>query len=261
MDNSDLRRVTRAQLTWLGVQRNKPWLFAGTFFVLLGLAWTAMPFGMYHRDAGIVESGARAEAIVGDLNWQGDGDGGYEGDVEYTFSTASGEAVTGREHDISRETFDRLSSGDVVIVAYGPEKPSDNFPLDPDKGVIGGFWKLGTAALFSAFGLIPVIFGGLILWGLFLRLPGQWAELLVHGQTTDGVIVHHRQHDDSGLGDRVMLGYSFAGRFGAQRIDETQYVSAALAAEWPVGASGQVRFDPRSNESLWLGRGDLTFLC
>lgn len=260
MIDRDLRRISRLSLLALAVRRRWGWLLGAVFFGLVGSLFVAVPWGMLARDARIDAEGARGRGEIQILTTESDGDGGTDYVIQYTVVLPRGGAVRGRG-EARRDDWKTLRVGDEIAVHYDPAAPDINFPADA-RYSLGRVRTPGFAVLMSACGLPFVILGGLVAWGLLIRLPGAWHRLLTYGMTTDGHVVaveRHRDSDGDATGEWT-LRYIFRDRFGTEQEGKTEPGPEALFADWAEGDAGLVQVDRRdAATSVWLGRGDLAF--
>lgn len=256
----DLRRTSRLSLVLLALRRRWGWLLGATVAGLVGGVFVVAPWGMLARDARIDAEGIRGTGTVQILERESDGDGGTDYVIRYTVALPSGGAVWGRG-TASRDDWRALRVGDELAVRYDAAGPRDNFPADA-RYSLGRVRTPGFAAMISACGLPFVIVGGLIGWGLLVRLPAAWHRLLAHGTTAEGCVTGLEQNVDSD-GEHApewRLRYAFHDRFGREQTGETEWGPRALLAGWAEGDAGLVQADPREpGDNVWLGRGDLAF--
>lgn len=225
-----------------------------------GGLFTVAPWGMLARDARVDAQGLRGQGEIQILTTQHDAEDGTDFVIKYTLVVPSGGAVWGRGV-ATREDWQALAVGDPIAVHYDPADPATNFPADA-RYSLGRVRTPGYAAVMSSCGLPLVILGGLITWGLLVRLPGVWHRLLAAGHSAEGTVTAIEQQRDSD-GDPMpewALRYTFRDRFGEVREGETECGPRALFDGWADGDAGIVQFDPRDPDtSVWLGRGDLAF--
>lgn len=252
----ELARLSRLRLTLVAVRRRWGWLGLAAVLLVFGGGFAVAPWAMLARDAGVEHEGERAPATVAALLVEEDADGDAEYAVLYEFEASPGRRVAGRSV-ATAEAFGALGEGDQIEVAFDPADPRQSFPLDPDLSA-GRVRTPGAALLFSAFGLPFVAFGGLIAWGLLVRLPAAWARLLADGHAADGTVVEVEVGAKNPRETR--LRYHFVDRFGTLREAETEWVPPEVTAGWREGDTGAVRYGRRDpDESIWLGAGDLAF--
>lgn len=260
MISRDLRRTSRLALTRLALRRRRGWLLGALALVAVGGFVAATPWNMLARDAAVDAHGVQADGEVQILTTESDGDGGTDHVVRYTVVLPSGGAVWGRGV-ADRSDWRALAVGDAIAVRYDPARPETNFPADP-RYSLGRVRTPEYAAVISACGLPFLILGGLIGWGLLVRLPGAWHRLLAHGTTAPARVVAVEQNTDAD-GDATpewRLRYTFPDRFGAIHDGETEWGPRALVGAWAAGDAGLAQVDPRDpSDSVWLGRGDLAF--
>lgn len=256
----DLRRTSRLTLARLALRRRWGWLLGAAVLLAVGAFVAAVPWNMLARDARIDAEGARADGEIQILTTAVDAEDRTDYVVKYTVVLPSGGAVWGRGV-ATKEDWRALRVGDVLAVRYDPAHPETNFPADP-RYSLGRVRTPGYAAMISACGLPFLILGGLIVWGLVVRLPAAWHRLLARGASADGTVVAVEPQTDAD-GDPMpewRLRYAFRDRFGTEREGETESGPRSLVDGWAAGDAGTVQFDPRDPEaSVWLGKGDLAF--
>lgn len=226
----------------------------------VGGLFGALPWTMLARDARVDAGGERGQGEIQILRTESDGDGATDHVILYTIVLPSGAAVWGRGV-ASRSDWQALAVGDAIAVRYDSAEPNTNFPADP-RYSLGRVRTPGYAAMISACGLPFAVLGGLIGWGLLVRLPGVWHRLLASGHSADGTVVAVEQNRsaDGDVMPEWRLRYTFPGRFDDARDGETEWGPRALVDGWAEGDTGLVRYDPRDPDtSVWLGRGDLSF--
>ena len=251
-------RTDRLSLTVLALRRRFGWLTLGAVLFAGGAAFAAMPWGMYARDSRIARDGVYTDAAISDLTVDTDDDGGAEYQADYVFLLPSGERAHDRIHSLTRSEYEALEVGDRIRVVYDPARPSDGFPVDNGFKAEGGLQTIGAALLFSIPGALFAAFGSLFLWGLLLRLPASWGRLLQEGRSAEGVVSRVELGDENA--SQARLHYQFEDRFGTVHTGETEWGPRQLVADWSEGDAGQVRYGRRdAADSVWLGRGDLTF--
>ena len=244
----------RTRLTLLALRRHPGWLAVGGLLVALGSLSVVMPWAAYARDARIEREGVETTAAVMRHGTAADADGSVEHRIYYAFTLPDGTTQEDQEA-VTREGSESLALGDSIRVLYDPARPSDSFPLGNGEEIDGGPRSVGGAVLFAAFGVAFVGLGGLFLWGLLVRGPGTWSRLLQHGHETEGRVVQVEAD-----GARARLHYAFRDREGAEHSGVTGWVPPEVSDGWAPGDPGVVRYDQRGAvESVWLGRGSLSF--
>ena len=249
-------RPGRGRLTLLAARRWTGVLAFGAVFFLIGAAFAVMPWGMHARDSRIEREGVRVTAVITEREVSRDADGEVEHRIHYAFDVPGGARVQSWEFATQR-AFQSVAEGDPLTVAYDPASPRDNYPIGNGPGLDGGVRSVWHAAAFSAFGLAFAAVGGLFLWGVLVRLPGRWSRLLRDGRTAQGIVTRIEANEG---GSRTRLHYAYTDRFGVRHEGRTEWLPAPVTEGWAQDDLGHVHYGRRdAAESVWLGRGDLSF--
>ena len=246
----------RVRLTLLALRRHPGWLVFGGLFFLLGSTFAIAPWAMLARDSRIEREGVEAVATVTRHETTTDADGSAERRIHYAFSLPDG-TIKEDQEAVTLEGSRSLALGDSIRVLYDPARPSDSFPLGNGEGIDGGVRSVGAAVLFSGIGALFAGFGSLFLWGLLVRGPGMWHRLLQHGREAEGRVVEVEPNDESST---ARLHYAFPDRFGREHAGTTEWVPREICDGWTPGDPGIVCYGRQdAGESIWLGRGSLSF--
>ncbi len=246
--------VGRVELTVLALRRHPGWLAAGSLLLVLGSALVIVPWAAYARDAQIAREGVETVATVVRQETTADADETSEYHVRYAFALPDGTVQQG-EAVVAQESAGSLALGNSIRVLYDPSDPANSFPLGDGSGV--GSRSAWVAALLSLTGAVLAGLGGFFLWGLLVRGPGLWHRLLQNGHEAEGRVV---EVEADGGGSRARIHYAFPDRRGWERSGTTGWVPPGVSDGWSPGDPGIVCYAQRdASESVWLGRGGLSF--
>lgn len=251
----DFRRTPRRTLLALAIKRRGGWLLLGLAILASGLALAMTPWTMHVRGNRVLEDGTRTTAQIIDVNQFWTKHVSRTGGFTYAFEVGP-DRFEGRAYNTESSIWQDLEVGDTVTVAYDPYDPATSIPVrnDLDRGQVR---SVPSAAFISMIGVVIAAVGGLILWGLLVRLPGRWAHLLRRGKMAVGRVDHVEVRPATRA--RTQLRYSYDDRFGQATRSETEWAPSPETT-WRAGDEGLVLYDSDDpSSSVWVGPGDLTF--
>jgi hypothetical protein len=154
----------------------------GAALIFLGLLFIVLAWGGHFQSSKVMHEGGRAVARVTDKKMERSRPGAPLSDpavtidynVYYTFRTNEGKNIDGR-YAIRKGTWDNVTIGNSIEVAYDFDNPNYNFPFDE-----GSLVPAGMPIALSILGVMAIVVGGFLFRGkrLFQQKPAPVSGLL-----------------------------------------------------------------------------------
>ncbi len=245
MNSSNNSTVPFKEVLITCLKKYKILVFFGTFLVLLFTTLIALLWGAHLYDSDILRNGEKATGKIFSKKISLDEDGFNEYSIVYIFPAK----VSGREgifdtfgrHILNQEEWEPIKKDDSIEIAYDPNNPERNFPVES-----GGINSRFMVVIFTVFLGFFAGLGVLILYGFFFNLVIFTSKLLNNGVHTQGKITKIEQNGG------MVIHYQFKDGNGKLHEGMSGQISDELAENWKVGQSGAICYDQlKPKKSLW----------